>query len=162
MDEFQNTDRFELVGMAPDDLQTRTTLIRIDPLSWEVKADLVKRGVVQTKKAPANQSWMMHPPILLQMMSLGADADPPPSGADVAHLYPDFPLDLIGFFSGKHVIQFLGPFRQQDARFSESRSTFNFDAEKVYFKPQVTKFKNREVTANPKPQNLSLPPNFQP
>ena len=29
-----------------------------------------------------------------------------------------------------------------------------FDAEQVYLKPQVTNLKNKEVTANPKPQTL--------
>ena len=30
----------------------------------------------------------------------------------------------------------------------------DFDAEQVYLKPQVTNLKNKEVTANPKPQTL--------
>ena len=29
-----------------------------------------------------------------------------------------------------------------------------FDSEQVYFKPQVINFKNKEVTANPKPKTL--------
>ena len=30
----------------------------------------------------------------------------------------------------------------------------NFDVKQVYLKPQVTYVKNKEVTTNPKPQNL--------
>ena len=31
---------------------------------------------------------------------------------------------------------------------------FDFDAEQVYLKPRVTNLKNKEVTADPKPQTL--------
>ena len=58
---------------------------------------------------------------------------------------PDFPLELTGFFPGKHLIHFL-VLKMKDFW------NFDFDAEQVYLKLQVTNLKNKEVTVNPKPQ----------
>ena len=67
---------------------------------------------------------------------------------------PDFPLDLTGFFSGKHLIQFLANKMQDFRNFVLLNCILSFDAEQVYLKLQVTTVKNKEVTANPKPQTL--------
>ena len=69
-------------------------------------------------------------------------------------IYPDFPLNLAGFFSGKHFIPFLANKIQDFRNFVLHKCILNFDAEEVYFKLQVTNVKNKEVTANPKPQIL--------
>ena len=69
-------------------------------------------------------------------------------------IYPDFPLDLIGFFPGKHLIQFLA-YKMQDFRnFDQHNCILIFDAEQVYLQPQVIRLKNKEVAANPKPRTL--------
>ena len=60
---------------------------------------------------------------------------------------PDFFLESTGFFSGKHLIHFL-VLKMKDFW------NFDFDAEQVYLKLQVTNLKNKEVTVNPKPQTL--------
>ena len=62
---------------------------------------------------------------------------------------PDFPLELTGFFPGKHLIHFL-VLKMKDFR----NFVLDFDAEQVYLKLQVTNLKNKEVTVNPKPQTL--------
>ena len=67
---------------------------------------------------------------------------------------PDFPLKLPGFFQGKHLAHFL-MLKMKDFRdFVLDNYILNFDAEQVYFKPQITNLKNKEVTANPKSQTL--------
>ena len=67
----------------------------------------------------------------------------------MAVISPDFPLELTGFFSGKHLIHFL-VLKMKDFR----NFVLDFDAEQVYLKLQVTNLKNKEVTVNPKPQTL--------
>ena len=69
-------------------------------------------------------------------------------------IYPDFSLDLTVFFPGKHLIQFIANKMQVLQNFVLHNCFLNFDAEQVYLKPQVTNVKNKEVTANPKPQTL--------
>ena len=74
-------------------------------------------------------------------------------------IYLDFSLDLAGFFSGKHLIQFLANKMQDFQIFSLRKCILIFDAEQVYLRIklrlQITMFKNKEVvTANPKPQTL--------
>ena len=64
---------------------------------------------------------------------------------------PDFPLELTGFFPGKHLIHFL-VLKMKD--FRNFVLDVDFDAEQVYLKPQVINLKNNEVTVNPKPQTL--------
>ena len=71
-------------------------------------------------------------------------------------IYPDFPLDLTRFVLGKHLILYLAnEMQDHDFRnFVLHNCILNFDAEQVYLKPQVTYVKNKELTANPKPQTL--------
>ena len=69
-------------------------------------------------------------------------------------IYPDFPLDLTGFFPGKLLIQNLAEQMQDFRNFVLHTCILNFDPEQVYFKLQVTNFKNKQVTANPNPQTL--------
>ena len=64
---------------------------------------------------------------------------------------PDFPLELTGFFPGKHLIHFL-VLKMKD--FRNFVLDVDFDAEQVYLKPQVINLKNKEVTVNPKLQTL--------
>ena len=68
-------------------------------------------------------------------------------------IYPDFALDLTGFFLGKHLLQFLANKMHDFRNFVQHRDNciFIFDAEQVYLKLQVTDVKNKEVTANPNP-----------
>ena len=67
---------------------------------------------------------------------------------------PDFPLQLTGFFPGKHLIQFLVLKMKDFQNFVLDNCILDFDAEQVYFKLQVTNLKNNEVTVNPKSQTL--------
>ena len=67
---------------------------------------------------------------------------------------PDFPLELTGFFPGKHLIHFLVLKMKDFWIFVLNNCILDFDAEQVYLKPQVTNLKNKKVTANPKLQNL--------
>ena len=69
-----------------------------------------------------------------------------------AHLQT--PADRMGRKTGKHLIQFLANKMQEFRDFVLQNCILNFDAEQVYLKPQVTNFKNKEVTANPQPQTL--------
>ena len=69
-------------------------------------------------------------------------------------IYPDFPLDLTGFFPGKHLINFLANKMQDFRNFVLHNCILDFDAEQVYLKLQVKNVKNKEVTANPKSQAL--------
>ena len=65
---------------------------------------------------------------------------------------PDFPLELSRFFQGKHLTHFL-VLKMKDLRdFVLDNCILYFHAEQVYLKPHVTNLKNKEVTANPKPQ----------
>ena len=75
-----------------------------------------------------------------------------PCGPGRRHVIsPDFPLELTGFSQGKpeHLIHF-SDFRN----FVLDNCILDFDAEQVYLQPQVTNLKNKEVTANSKPQTL--------
>ena len=67
-------------------------------------------------------------------------------------IYPDFPLELTGFFPGKHLIHFLVLKMKDFQNFVLDNCILDFDAEQVYFKLQVTNLKNNEVTVYPKPQ----------
>ena len=67
---------------------------------------------------------------------------------------PDFPLELTGFFPGKHLIHFLVLKMKDFRNFVLDNCILDFDAEQVYLKPQVINLKNNEVTVNPKPQTL--------
>ena len=67
---------------------------------------------------------------------------------------PDFPLELTGFFPGKHLIHFLVLKMKDFRNFVLDNCILDFDAEQVYLKPQVINLKNKEVTVNPKPQTL--------
>ena len=69
-------------------------------------------------------------------------------------IYPDFALDLTGFFLGKHLLQFLANKMHDFRNFVQHNCIFIFDAEQVYLKLQVTDVKNKEVTANPNPETL--------
>ena len=64
---------------------------------------------------------------------------------------PDFPLELSGFFPGKHLIHFLVLKMKKFWNFVLDNCILDFDAEQVYLKPQVTNLKNNKVTVNPKP-----------
>ena len=67
-------------------------------------------------------------------------------------MYPDFPLDSTEFFSGEHLAPLNPIFGDIDAgisRFHLHISIVIFDAEQVYFRPQVSNFKIKEVTTNP-------------
>ena len=64
---------------------------------------------------------------------------------------PDFPLELTGFFSGKHLIHFLVLKMKDFRNFVLDNCILDFDAEQVFLKPQVINLKNKEVTVNPKP-----------
>ena len=79
-----------------------------------------------------------------------------PSVLPIDHygIYPDFPPNLTGIFPGKHLIQFLANNMQDFRNFVLHNCILNFDTEQVYLKLQVTNIKNKEGTANPKPQNL--------
>ena len=64
-------------------------------------------------------------------------------------IYPDFPLDLIGFFSGKHLIQILANKMQDFRNFILHNCILSFDAEQVYLVTNVKK--KLQQTLNPKP-----------
>ena len=65
-----------------------------------------------------------------------------------------FPLDLTGFFPGKHLIQFLANKMDDFWNLVLHNCILIFDAEPVYLKLEVTKFKNKEVATNRQPQTL--------
>ena len=67
-----------------------------------------------------------------------------------AVISPDFPLELTGFFPGKHLIQFLVLKMKDFRNFVQDNCILDFDAEQVYSKLQVTNLKNSEVTVSPK------------
>ena len=68
---------------------------------------------------------------------------------------PEFSLELTGFFQGRHLIHHFLVLKMKDFRnFVLDNCILDFDAEKVYSKPQVTNLKNKEITANPLPQTL--------
>ena len=52
----------------------------------------------------------------------------------------------------KHLIQFLANKIQDFWDFVLHSCIPIFDAEQVYLKPEITNFKNKEATANPKPK----------
>ena len=64
---------------------------------------------------------------------------------------PDFPLELTGFFPGKHLIHFLVLKMKDFRNFVLDDCIPDFDAEQVYLKLQDINLKNKEVTVNPKP-----------
>ena len=55
------------------------------------------------------------------------------------------------FFGAKHFIPFLANKMHYFWNFVLHNCILVFDPEHVYLKLQLTKFKNKEVTANPKP-----------
>ena len=65
-------------------------------------------------------------------------------------IYLDFPFDLTGIFSGKHLIQYKANKLPNFWKFILHDCILIFDAEQVYLKHQVTNFKNR-VRVNPNP-----------
>ena len=65
-----------------------------------------------------------------------------------------FPPRFERIFPGKNLIQFLAKMMQDFRNFVLLNCILNFDAEQVDVKLQVTNVKNKEVTANPKPQTL--------
>ena len=67
---------------------------------------------------------------------------------------PDFPLELTGFFPGKHLIRFLVLKMKDFRNFVLHNCILVFDAEQVYLKLQVINLKNKEVIVNPQPQTL--------
>ena len=67
---------------------------------------------------------------------------------------PDFPLELTGFFQGKHLTHFLVLKMKDFWDFVLDNCILDFDAEQVYLNPQVTNLKNKEVVPYPKPQTL--------
>ena len=69
-------------------------------------------------------------------------------------IFPDFLLNLTGFFQGKHLMPFYANVMYNFGNLVLHNCTVIFDAERVYWKLQVTKFKNKEVIANSKPQTL--------
>ena len=54
----------------------------------------------------------------------------------------DFPLELTGFFQGKHLIQFLVLKMKDFWNFVLNNCILVFDAEQVYLKVQVINLKN--------------------
>ena len=66
---------------------------------------------------------------------------------------PDFPLELTGFFPGKHLIHFLVLKMKDFRNFILDNCILDFDAEQVYLNPQVTNLKTRKLqqTLNSKP-----------
>ena len=73
-------------------------------------------------------------------------------------IYPNFrfSLDLTEFFPRMQLIQFLANNMQDFQTFVLHYCILNYDAEQVYLKLQVINLKNKEVTANPKPQTLEI------
>ena len=65
--------------------------------------------------------------------------------ASIQVISPDFPLELTGFFPGKHLIQFLMLKMKDFWNFVLDNCILDFDAEQVYLKLQVTNLKNNEV-----------------
>ena len=60
-------------------------------------------------------------------------------------ILPDFPLELTGFFLGKHLIRFL-VLKMKDLRnFVLDNCILDFDAEQVYLKRQVINLKNKKL-----------------
>ena len=55
----------------------------------------------------------------------------------------DFPLELPGFFQGKHLIHFLVLKMKDFRNFVLDNCILGFDAEQVYLKPQVINLKNK-------------------
>ena len=70
--------------------------------------------------------------------------------SDISRLSPR--IDRI--FFGKHLIHFMVLKMKDFRNFVLDNCILDFDAEQVYLEPQVTNLKNKEVTANPKPQTL--------
>ena len=75
------------------------------------------------------------------------------SKRQLAVIFLEYPLDLTRFFSEKHLIQFSADKMQDFRNFALHNCILIFDAEHIYLN-QVSNFKNKEVTANPKPQTL--------
>ena len=79
---------------------------------------------------------------------------------DISRFPDHFPLELTGFFPGKHFIHFLVLKIKDFRNFVLHNCIIVFDAEpeaaeQVYLKLQVNNLKNQEVTVNPKPQTLA-------
>ena len=60
-------------------------------------------------------------------------------------IFPDFPLELTGFFPEKHLIQFLVLKMKDFRNFVLDNCILDFDAEQVYLKLQVTNLKNNKL-----------------
>ena len=69
---------------------------------------------------------------------------------DISRFFPR--IDRI--FPGKQLIHFLVLKMKDFRNFVLNNCILDFDAEQVYWKPQVTNLKNKKVTANPKLQTL--------
>ena len=67
---------------------------------------------------------------------------------------PVFPLELTGFFPGKHSIHFLVLKMKDFRNFVLHNCLLVSNAEQVYLMLQVINLKNKEVTVNPKTQTL--------
>ena len=65
-------------------------------------------------------------------------------------IYPNFPLDLTGFFQGKHRIEVLANKMQYFQNFHLHNCILNFHSEQVYLKLQVTNVKNKKGIPKPK------------
>ena len=64
-------------------------------------------------------------------------------------IYPDFPLDLTGFFGGRHLIQFRANKMQDFRNFNLKRSNLKRRDSRD---GRVTNVNKKEVTANAKPK----------
>ena len=73
-------------------------------------------------------------------------------------IYPDFPLDLTGFFSGKHLIQILADKMQDFRNFVVQNCILNFDDEQVYlnFTSPMSRIRKLKQALNPKRCNWSF------
>ena len=66
-------------------------------------------------------------------------------------IYPDFPLDLTGFFPGKHLTQFLANKMHDFRNFILHNCDLNFDAEQVHLiKTPISRIRKLQQTLNPK------------
>ena len=63
-------------------------------------------------------------------------------------MYPDFFLDLTGYFPGKHLIRFLANKMQDFRNLVLNNCILEFDAEQVYLKLQVPNV-SKHSTSNP-------------
>ena len=64
-------------------------------------------------------------------------------------IFPDFSLELTGFFFGKAFIHFLVHKMKDFRNFVLHNCIRVFDAEQVYLMFHVTNLKNKKITVNP-------------